>query len=431
MDFSFAKSVRFWKLFFVGMTAGLNIPLPGNPWLQGLAVAVGPITGGALLNGFWWGSIFLAMVPVALIAMLFVALLVPTSRDPSVAPLDKPGLLLSIVGLGALVFTIIEAPGHGWMSARTLGGFGFAASVLVVFVVVERRTVHPMLDVSLFNNLRFSAASGAVAIAFFSLFGFMFLTTQYFQFAKGYSALSTGVRMLPVAIAVGVMAIVGTQLAVTLGNRLVISTGLGIMTVGFLWFSADTSTTSYLVIAAQMVVTGIGIGLTSSPATEAIMDVVPAHQAGVGSAVNDATREIGGTLGVAVMGSLFMSLYASSIDGLVTGGAVTDAVRGVARGSLGAAQEVVAQLSNAGHAAGARPILDAANDGFVAGFSACSLLAAGVTLVGCVAAAILLPGPLHRGADEPELDLAGAERAEARAATHHARALDDLLPTRY
>ncbi len=392
----------------------------------GLAVAVGPITGGALLNWFWWGSIFLALVPVALVALGLVVLVVPESKDPSVPPLDRRGFFLSIVGLGTLVYTIIEAPGHGWLTARTLGGFAFAAVALIVFVVVESRRPFPMLDVSLFRNLRFSAASGAVAVAFFSLFGFLFLATQYFQFAKGYSALGTGVRMLPVAISVGVMALVGTQLAIRLGNRLVVSSGLGIMSVAFLWFSTDTGSTSYLVLAAQLVVAGIGIGLTSAPATEAIMDVVPAAQAGIGSAVNDATREIGGTLGVAVIGSVFTSLYVGAFDRLGSAGSFPASALDAARGSLGAAEAVAAQLRGT-NLAGGRSLLDVATDGFFDGFAAGSLLAAGVTLAGCVAAALLLPGPLT------EIDLTAEDTVDVRGAEPLglvAASRDDLLPAR-
>ena len=390
----------------------------------GLAVAVGPITGGALLGGFWWGSIFLALVPVALVATVLVVILVPESMDSSVPPLDLRGFLLSIVGLGTLVYTIIEAPGQGWLTLRTLGGFSLAAIALVVFVVAERRTVSPMLDVSLFSNLRFSAASGAVAVAFFALFGFLFLATQYFQFAKGYSALATGVRMLPVAISVGVMALVGTELALRLGNRLVVSSGLGIMSVAFLWFSTDTESTSYLVIAGQLVVAGIGIGLTSAPATEAIMDVVPADQAGIGSAVNDATREIGGTLGVAVLGSLFTSFYVRAFDQLGSTASLPVRAVATARGSLGAAEEIAAQLRGT-NSAGARALLETATEGFFDGFAVGSLVAAAVTAVGCVAAACLLPGP------PAVIDLTVDGDADFRpAATRDAPglALDDLLP---
>ncbi len=387
----------------------------------GLAVALGPITGGVLLDSYWWGSIFVAMVPVAAVAIVLVALIVPTSRDPSVPPLDFPGLLLSILGLGLLVYTIIEAPGTGWVTARTLGGFAAALVVLSIFVLVELRAATPMLDVSLFRNPRFSAASGSVAVAFFALFGFLFLVTQYFQFAKGYSALSTGVRMLPVAVSVGVTALIGTQLAVRYGSRLVVGSGLATMSLGFLWFSADTAGTSYPVLALQMVVAGIGIGLTSAPATEAIMDIVPPEQAGIGSAVNDATREIGGTLGVAVLGSVFASLYVAAIDESEATPGVPAAARAVARESLGAAQEVARSV------AGGQGLLDAAVGGFFDGFAAGALLAAAVTLVASVVAFTVLPRghDSSRSLDEPEiLDLTAVETAEVAGSS-----FDDLLPS--
>lgn len=383
----------------------------------GLAVALGPITGGALLNNYWWGSIFVAMVPVAVVAIVLVAMIVPTSRDPATPPLDFRGLALSILGLGVLVFTIIEAPGAGWLAPRTLGGFAASLAVLVVFVRVELRVATPMLDVSLFRNPRFSAASGSVAVAFFALFGFLFLVTQYFQFAKGYTALSTGVRMLPVAVSVGVTALIGTQLAVRFGSRLVVGSGLAIMSVGFLWFSADTAGTSYLVLAMQMVVAGIGIGLTSAPATEAIMDVVPAEQAGIGSAVNDATREVGGTLGVAVLGSVFTSLYVASVDRIGPG--VPQAARDAARESLGAALEVARAVP------GTRGLLDAAFVGFFDGFAAGALVATAVTLLASLAAFAILPGgrgPRPPASGDDEADLVAAERTEADCT------FDDLLP---
>ena len=177
----------------------------------------------------------------------------------------------------------------------------------------EQRTEQPMLDLSLFRNPRFTAASGSVAISFFALSGFIFLVTQYFQFLKGYGPLSTGVRLLPVAITVAVSSILGTRLAVRIGTKLVVAAGLSSMAAFYLWVTTTTASTSYVTIAAQMVVLGTGMGLTSAPATEAIMGVVPKAKAGVGSAVNDATRLLGGTLGVAVIGSIYASLYASRL----------------------------------------------------------------------------------------------------------------------
>ena len=181
-----------------------------------------------------------------------------------------------------------------------------------------------MLDLSLFRNPRFTAASVSVAISFFALSGFIFLVTQYFQFLKGYGPLSTGVRLLPVASCVAIASILGARLAVRLGTKLVVASGLTLMAAFYLWVTTTSATTSYVTIAAQMVVLGTGMGLTSAPATEAIMGVVPKAKAGVGSAVNDATRLLGGTLGVAVIGSVYASLYASRLTDALPSGLPAD-----------------------------------------------------------------------------------------------------------
>jgi EmrB/QacA subfamily drug resistance transporter len=271
--------------------------------ITGAAIALGPIVGGWLLEAFEWRSVFFAMVPVAGIAGVLVAGYVPTSRDPNAPRTDRAGFALSTAMVGLLVYTIIEAPNHGWGSPRTLGGLALTAALAAAFVAWERRTEHPMLDLSLFGNPRFTAASGSVAISFFALSGFIFLVTQYFQFFKGYGPLSTGVRLLPVASLVAISSILGARLAVRLGTKLVVASGLVSMAAFYLWVAGTSATTGYGTIAAQMVVLGTGMGLTSAPATEAIMGVVPKAKAGVGSAVNDATRLLGGTLGVAVIGA--------------------------------------------------------------------------------------------------------------------------------
>jgi hypothetical protein len=258
--------------------------------------------------------VFAALAPVALVVMALVALYVPTSRDPEAPRLDIAGLVMSTVAIGTLVFTIIEAPEVGWVSGRSLAGFGIAVLVTAGFVAWERRVALPMLDVTLFRNLRFTAASGSVTVAFFALFGFIFMVTQYFQFLKGYSPLGTGLRLLPVAFSIAAASVVGTKLAVRIGNKVVVATGLASITVAFLWISTASVATSYVELAAQMIVLGLGMGLTTAPATEAIMGVVPKEKAGIGSAMNDATRELGGTLGVAVIGSVFASLYASRLS---------------------------------------------------------------------------------------------------------------------
>ena len=249
--------------------------------VTGLGVAIGPILGGALLESFWWGTLFLALVPIAVIAAIGAVVVVPsTSRRPGVH-LDRGGLMASVVMLGALVYTIIEAPDQGWTATRTVVGFGVTLAAALAFIWWERRHDDPLIDVGLFTNLRFSAASGAVTVAFFALFGFIFLITQFFQLLQGFGPLETGVRILPVALAIAVGSVLGTRLAVTrLGTKAVVCTGLLLLTAAFAWVSTVDVDVPYLHVAAQMVLLGGGLGLTTAPATDSIMGVVRPEQAG-------------------------------------------------------------------------------------------------------------------------------------------------------
>jgi predicted MFS family arabinose efflux permease len=356
----------------------------------GVAIALGPIVGGALLEAFDWRSIFFAMTPVAAIAGLLVAGFVPTSRDTNAPRSDRAGFVLSTAMVGLLVYTIIEAPNYGWGSIRTLGSFALTGVLGVAFVGWERRREQPMLDLSLFRNPRFSAASASVAISFFALSGFIFLVTQYFQFVKGYGPLSTGVRLLPVATCVAISSILGARLAVRVGTKLVVAAGLFSMAAFYVWVSSASAGTSYGTIAAQMVVLGTGMGLTSAPATEAIMGVVPRAKAGVGSAVNDATRLLGGTLGVAIIGSVYASLYTSRLTSALPAGLPTSAARS-AHGSVGAAFAVAGDAVHAGHPALAAAVHNAASSSFFDAFHAANYVAAGVAAAGAVMAIALLP----------------------------------------
>jgi EmrB/QacA subfamily drug resistance transporter len=354
----------------------------------GLAVAVGPIVGGALLEAFSWEATFLLKVPIALAAAGLALALVPTSRDPATPPLDTPGLVLSTLAVALVVVGIIEAPEAGWASAQTLALLGAGLASGGTFVALERRTAAPMLDVALFRNARFSAASASIAVAFFALFGFIFLITQYFQFLQGYGPLETGVRLLPVATSVALASIVGTRAAVRHGNKLVVSGGLTLLAIAFAWTSNVSADTAYLEIAGQMVALGLGMGFTSAPATESIMGAVSTAKAGVGSGVNDATRELGGTLGVAVIGSVFASLYAD----------VFERAPGVPAGALAASRESVGGAFGAadGLAAGGAPqaastVRSLADAGFFDGLQAGCLVAAGVCLVGALFCLTVLP----------------------------------------
>jgi hypothetical protein len=251
----------------------------------------------------------------------------------------------------------------------------------VAFVRIERRSSHPMLDVSLFSERAFSAASGSVTVAFFSLFGFIFLITQYMQFIRGYGTLSTGLRILPVALSLGAFSVLGANFAARLGTRVIVCAGLVLLGGSFLWIAQDSATIPYGIIVVQMLMMGSGIGLISTPATESILSVLPPAKAGVGSAVNDATRETGGTLGVAIIGSVYTSLYTSRL----LGGSTHD----LPQAALHAAKSSV----GAGYAAARRTppnirvaLLDHVQSAFLSGLHAGCYVGAGVCALGVLGA---------------------------------------------
>ncbi len=356
--------------------------------VTGLGVAIGPILGGALLEVFWWGSLFLALVPIALAAAIAAPVVIPAFSPDRTSRLDRGGLVLSIVMLGALVYTIIEAPERGWTSASTLAGFALALVSAIGFTLWERRQNEPLIDVTLFTNLRFSAASGAVTVAFFALFGFIFMITQFMQMLQGFGPLGTGVRILPVALSIAVGSLLGTQLAVTrIGTKSVVFVGLVMMAASFAWIHFIDLSVSYPEMAMQMLLLGGGLGLTTAPATDSIMGVVRPEQAGAGSAVNDATRQVGGTLGVAVIGSIFSTLYIRQLTDSPVLQALPAPARSVAEEGLAQGLAVAAQ--SPGQIAGT--VRQTVSDAFLSGMSAGCLTAAAVCLLGAFFVLAVLP----------------------------------------
>ncbi len=355
---------------------------------SGIAVAAGPIAGGWLLEHFWWGSVFFVNVPVVVAVVIATVLLVPESREAHAPALDWIGAILSILAITALVFTIIEAPEWGWASTRTLGGFVVVAALLTVFVRFELGAEHPMLPVGIFGNLRFSAATVAITAAFFALFGFIFLITQYFQLVRGYGPFEAGVRTLPVAFSIAGASVLAPLLVNRFGTTLVVRTGLLSMAAGFLWIGlrADTDT-AYIEIVGQMILIGLGLGATTAPATESIMGSLSADKAGVGSAVNDTTRELGGTLGVAIIGSVFTSVYVGALDdGSGPLASLPPDVQDLTRESVGAAKVIAGRL---GDASGA--YLDQVNAAFLSGLSVGCYVAAGAATLGAIFVSRFLP----------------------------------------
>ncbi|MBY6364167.1 MFS transporter [Rhodococcoides corynebacterioides] len=286
--------------------------------IAGVAVAIGPVSGGFLLEHFSWHSVFWLNVPVALIAVVLVALVVPESKAANPGKLDVPGVLLSIAGVTLLVFVVIEAPNFGWTSPATLGGALVAAALLWAFVRRQRRVAAPVLDVSLFRIKPFAWPAVSIAIGFFSLFGFLFLITQYFQGIREYSPLDFGIATLPFAAALAISSPTATVIAQKVGTMPVLVTGLVLIGAGLVVAAQVEIDSSYLgLVLPAMLLLAVGIAVIQGPATESIMSSLPLDEAGAGAAVNDTTREIGGTLGVAVLGSLVASYYVSTVRPLV------------------------------------------------------------------------------------------------------------------
>jgi EmrB/QacA subfamily drug resistance transporter len=353
----------------------------------GVAVALGPLTGGFLLEHFYWGSVFLVNLPIVAIGLLAGVFLIPDSRDPHPMRLDPVGALLSIVSLSVLLYAVIEGPEQGWTDPTTLAFFAGGGVLLAAFFVWELRSDHPMLDLSFFKNPRFSVASGAIAVTFFAMFGSIFVLTQYLQFVLGYSPLETGVRLLAFAIPMMIFAPLSARFVERLGAKVVVTSGLALMATGLLLSTGLDQSSSYSAIAWRMVVMATGMALTMAPATDSIMGSLPLAKAGVGSAVNDTTRQVGGAVGVAVVGSVFSSIYGAQIVDGTAGAPIPPSLLDGIKDSLGFALNVAARL---GGEAGAQ-LADVAKAAFVDGFHAGLIVGGVMAALGAVAVVIWLP----------------------------------------
>ncbi len=340
----------------------------------GAGICVGPLASGFLLDHFWFGSIFLLNVPIIALALVAGALIVPSSRDPEHRTLDPVGALLSMVGLGALLYAIIQAPDRGWTDGLILAGFAVAAAVLYAFVRWEHHSDHPMLPVEQFRDRRFAAGAGSIALTFFAMFGLFFVATQYLQFVLGYSPVTAGAATLPLAATMVIAAPRSARLADRFGRNRVMASGLGLIVAGMLVMATLSVSSGYAPVALALLLFGGGMGLATAPATGAIMESMPLGKAGVGSAVNDTTREVGGSLGVAVLGSLLATGYLHHLAPHLVG--APPPVAAAARQSLGGAL----QASSGGAGAFGAPLAIAARQAFVSGM-------AGVFLAGGVIAA--------------------------------------------
>jgi EmrB/QacA subfamily drug resistance transporter len=353
--------------------------------VSGLGIVVGPLGGGLLLEHFSWGSVFLINVPLCTVAIVLGRFLIPDSRDPEEGKLDPIGALLSIATLMSLLYGIIEGPDRGWTDPVVLTGLGAGLVLLALFGTWELHAAHPMLDIRIFANPRFSAASGAITLTFFALFGSTFLLTQYFQFVLGYSPLKAGMLTAPVAIGIMGCAPLAPRLVERFGTKRVVTGGLLVIAGALSLYASDTLMSSVVLGGLVRVVFGAGMGFTTAPATESIMGSLPPGKAGVGSAVNDTTRQTGGALGVAVIGSIFASRYHRAVDAAAL--PVPASVRESARDSIGKALEVARHLP----AAQAKVVMAVARHAYVVSMRLAYGIGAGVVLVAAFIAWRYLP----------------------------------------
>jgi EmrB/QacA subfamily drug resistance transporter len=366
----------------------------------GLGLAIGPIVGGWLLTHFWWGSVFLVNVPIAALGFVAAVWLVPNSRQDTTSPPDPLGASLSIGGMVLLLWGIIEAPNRSWTSPYVLAAIAGGLAVLASFVHWEHRTAHPMLELAFFRSRRFSVAMVAMALVIFSLMGSLFLLTQYLQFALGYSPLQAGVRIMPIAGILLVAAPLSSVLAERLGTRVVVTVGMGLIAGGLFALARTSVHGTYATAFPGFALLGLGTGLAFAPSTESIMGSLPPDRAGVGSATNSAGLQIGGALGIGVLGSLLATRYQSHLVPLLAKASAPHSVAVLVLGSLGGAQAVAQHVGGAVGAA----LRTAAVGAFVSGLDLAMVVGGAVVAAATVVVAVALParGGAVAGAAGPE-----------------------------
>ncbi|MFE8013982.1 MFS transporter [Streptomyces antibioticus] len=350
--------------------------------VAGASAVLGLLASGAVLEVWSWRSVFWLNVLLAVVAFIGTYVFVPESAEPEKQPVDAVGAALTVVGLGILVYSVIEAPEHGWGSVRTLAGIALGLVVLAGFVAWELRTAHPLLDPRLFRHRPFAAGTLSITLQFFAFFGFIFVVMQYLQLVRGDSALIAAVSVLPMSAAMIPSARLAPKLAARVGVRRPWIIGLIAVAVGLAVLAELDTGSSYWLVLAGLVPLGAGMGLAMTPATAAITDALPSRLQNVGSAVNDLSRELGGALGIAVLGSALNAGYRNTLD--VEG--LPEPIAEAARSSLAAANVVGTKTGNTG-------LIDQAHDAFASGLHLALLTGAGAAVIAAVCVALLLRSP--------------------------------------
>jgi EmrB/QacA subfamily drug resistance transporter len=364
--------------------------------VSGIGIALGPLAGGLLVEHFGWSSVFLVNVPICAAALVLCPFLVPNSSARAESPLDPVGALLSIVGLASLLYAIIEAPDKGWTAPVVMACLGAGVVFLSLFAWWERRSPAAMLDVRFFKNPRFSAASATITLVFFALFGSTFLLTQYFQFILGYSPLKAGLMIAPLAIGMMVGAPLAPRLVERFGTKAVVVTGLCLVAASLVCYGSNSVMSNLGLGLFVRLFTGLGMGMTAAPVTESIMGSLPPSRAGVGSAVNDTTRQTGGALGVAVLGSIFAARYHAAIGRLLF---VPADSRKSAAESIGTSLQAAARLGPDAKS----QLVHAATEAYYSSMRLTYTVAAAIVGVAIVVAYRFLPARAATTAEETDL----------------------------
>ncbi|HEY3883487.1 MAG TPA: MFS transporter [Trebonia sp.] len=355
--------------------------------VAGGSVALSITWSGAMLENFWWGSIFLGMAVIAAVALISGWWLLPTSRHPELARLDPVGAALSVAGVTGLLYGFIQAPDDGWTAVPILAAFAVGVAAIAAFVAWERRTAHPMLDMTFFAERRFSFGSLSIAAAYFALLGMYFVFTQYLQLVRGYSPLAAGLYALPAGLAQFAVANGARPLVARYGIRPVLTSGLLASAAGLGVLATSGVTSPPWVFEAGLALLGVGIGLTMPPATGAIMSALPPHKAGVGSAVNDLGRELGAAFGIGVLASVTLSYYRSRLASAATGDPAS---------VLASARQGLAQAVAAGGGPGS-PLGLAARHAYASGLDLAMAVGAVCVVIAAVAVFRALRTPGARG----------------------------------
>ncbi len=354
-----------------------------------LAMGIGPLVGGWLLTRFPWNAVFYVNLPVAAAALAGISAYSQDSKAESAQKLDIPGCVLSILGSFSLVYAIIEAGNNGWISPNVLFAFTAAVILLCAFAFRELHTTHPLLPLRFFRNMSFAGANMALTLVAFTMFGCVFLLSQFLQTVQGYGPLESGVRLLPLAGAAFIGSAFSAKLARKIGTKFTVASGILLSAAGLFYFSRIAGVnTSYISIALGLVITALGFGFTMGPATNSVMGSVPVNEAGVGSAMNDTNRQVGGALGIAVLGTVLNSTYLTQLNQVkwpeVLSPSLVAAIKSSVQGAAIAAHQIPdAQISQL--------IIRESGQAFVGGMAEALLVASTVMLVTATITLLILP----------------------------------------